>query len=97
MEIEKVCVRIPASRKKELLAIAEAWRRLDRDLSHPPGWDAIAIHQIARHRFGGLKQMFEHHGWDERGSDMMRHVQRRVKDTYGSVHAFVAQHGDEAP
>ena len=97
MKVEKVCVRIPASRKEELLAIAEEWRRLARNSSLGPGWDARAIHEIARNRFGSLKQMFEHHGWDERGSDMMRHVQRRVKDTYGSVHAFVKQHGDGAP
>ncbi|WP_375596608.1 hypothetical protein ABWI00_10025 [Algihabitans albus] len=90
-EVEKVCVRIPANRKAELLQIAKLWRGLDEQSDFPPGWDAQAIHQIARERFGGLEPMFKHHGWEERGSDMMRYVQRRVKETYGSVHAFVAQ------
>lgn len=84
MAIEKVCIRIPAERKDELLAIAKAWRETARG----PGWDAKIIHQIARERFGSLLGMFEHHGWSERGSDMMRFVQARVKETYGSVEAF---------
>ncbi|HEY0026785.1 MAG TPA: hypothetical protein VGC35_02850 [Allosphingosinicella sp.] len=36
--------------------------------------------------------MFEAHEWPERGADMMRKVQTRVKESYGSVAAFVAQH-----
>ena len=32
--------------------------------------------------------MFEHHGWPERGQDMMCKVQTRVSETYGSVRAF---------
>jgi len=39
--------------------------------------------------------MFEHHGWPERGSDMMRKVQTRVADTYGSVRAFEAHFAGE--
>jgi len=85
MSIEKVCVRIPAARKDELLAIAKAWRETT---PRGPGWDAKIIHQIARERFGGLMGMFEHHDWPERGSDMMRFVQAHVKETYGSVEAF---------
>lgn len=92
-QIEKVCVLIPADRKAELLQLAKEWRGMNEHSTHAPGWDAQAIHRIARERFGGLELMFQHHGWDERGSDMMRHVQRRVKDTYGSVQAFVAQNG----
>lgn len=56
--------------------------------TYTPGGDAKAIAEIARTRFGGYLQMFEHHGWPERGSDMMRKVQTRVKETYGSVKAF---------
>lgn len=84
MAIEKVCVRIPAARKDDLLEIAKAWRETARG----PGWDAKIIHQIAKDRFGGLLAMFEHHDWPERGSDMMRFVQSRVKETYGSVDVF---------
>lgn len=91
-QIEKVCVRIPANRKDELLQVAKEWRGMNERSPHAPGWDAQAIHRIAREYFGGLELMFQHHAWDERGSDMMRHVQRRVKGTYGSVHAFVARY-----
>jgi hypothetical protein len=91
MAIEKVCVRIPAARKDELLAIAKAWRETARG----PGWDAKIIHQIAKDRFGGLLAMFEHHDWPERGSDMMRFVQSRVKETYGSVDAFAEKFNQE--
>lgn len=55
---------------------------------YQPGGDAKVIAEIARSRFGGFLGMFEHHGWPERGSDMMRKVQTRVKETYGSVRAF---------
>ncbi len=89
MEILKVCVRIPADRKEELLEIASKWRAEE----HGPGWDAKVIHSVARDKFGGLQQMFEHHGWPERGSDMMRYVQRRVKETYGSIKSFAETHG----
>jgi hypothetical protein len=91
MIIEKVCVRIPAARKDELLAIAKAWRETARG----PGWDAKIIHQIAKDRFGGLLAMFEHHDWPERGSDMMRFVQSRVKETYGSVDVFAEKFSQE--
>jgi hypothetical protein len=57
-----------------------------------PGGDAKAIAAIAKARYGGFLPMFEHHGWPERGSDMMRKVQTRVKETYGSVAAFERKH-----
>lgn len=90
--IEKVCVRIPANRKDELLQLAKEWRGMNEHSAHAPGWDAQAIHRIAQDHFGGLELMFQHHGWDERGSDMMRHVQRRVKEAYGSVREFVTRY-----
>lgn len=61
---------------------------------HPPGWDAKAIAAIAAKKFGGFKEMFEAHGWEERGPEMMRKVQARVVETYGSVRAFVEKHGE---
>lgn len=91
-QIQKVCVRIPAHRKAELLELAKEWRGENEYSDHRPGWDAQAIHRIARERFGSLALMFQHHEWDERGSDMMRQVQRRVKETYGSVHSFVERY-----
>lgn len=57
-----------------------------------PGGDAKAISRIASARYGGFAAMFEEHGWAERGSDMMRGVQTRVKEHYGSVAAFVDHH-----
>ncbi len=91
MIIEKVCVRIPADRKEELLAIAKEWRAAERG----PGWDAKIIHLVAKEHFGSLQGMFEHHGWSERGSEMMRFVQGHVKETYGSVEAFAEKFDSE--
>ena len=62
-----------------------------------PGGDAKVIAEIARTRFGGFTEMFEHHRWPERGSDMMRKVQTRVAETYGSVRAFEAQFNKDRP
>lgn len=56
--------------------------------SYTPGGDAKVIAEVAHRRFGGFAGMFEHHGWPERGSDMMRKVQTRVVETYGSVRDF---------
>ena len=53
-----------------------------------PGWDAQAIHKIAKDKFGGLKEMFEYHGWPERGSEMMTSVSTHVVDRYQSVENF---------
>ncbi len=57
-----------------------------------PGWDAKAIAEIAKAKYGDYSALFEAHDWPERGSDMMRKVQTRVKETYGSVEAFVEHH-----
>lgn len=64
------------------------------DMQFEPGGDAKAISRIARERYGDFERMFEHHDWAERGSDMMRKVQTRVKESYGSVAAFVEAHED---
>ena len=55
---------------------------------YEPGGDAKVIAEIAKTRFGDFARMFEHHGWPERGQDMMPKVQTRVVETYGSVRAF---------
>ena len=60
--------------------------------SRRPGWDAAAIAEIAKAKYGDYVVLFEAHGWPERGPDMMRKVQTRVKETYGSVEAFVEHH-----
>ena len=57
-----------------------------------PGGDAKAISRIALERYGSFTAMFEEHGWEERGSNMMRKVQTRVKEQYGSIVAFVDHH-----
>ena len=60
------------------------------DHSYIPGGDAQVISEVAKRQFGDFTKMFEHHGWPERGSDMMRKVQTRVVETYGSVRGFEA-------
>jgi hypothetical protein len=59
---------------------------------NPPGWDARAIAEIARQKWGGFEEMFKAHGWPERGEEMMRKVQTRVKEEYCSVRAFEEKH-----
>lgn len=61
-------------------------------MAHEPGWDAKAIARIAKEKYGGTQQMFEAHGWSERGSKMMIAQQRLVKERYGSIEAFVQHH-----
>jgi hypothetical protein len=56
--------------------------------NYSPGGDAKAIAEIAKSHFGNFTAMFEHHGWPERGADMMPKVQTRVAETYGSIKAF---------
>lgn len=63
--------------------------------NNPLGWDAQAVAEIARRKWGDFEKMFEAHDRPERGSDMMRKVQTRVKETYGSVETFVEKHRDD--
>ncbi len=65
--------------------------------SFRPGGDAQAIARIAATYYGGFMGMFDAHKWPERGSDMMRKVQTRVKDHYGSIAAFVEAHEGSTP
>jgi len=59
---------------------------------HSPGWDVQEIARIAQEEFGGYTGLFDAHGWPERGPEMMQKVQRRVKETYGSVEAFAQEY-----
>lgn len=86
-KIVKVCVRIPADKREDLMMVASEWREA---AGRSQGWDAKAIHQIANESFGGLKGLFEHHRWQERGKDMMPSVQRHVVEDFGSVENFVS-------
>lgn len=42
-----------------------------REPTRRQGWDAQAIRDIAESHYGGFAQMFEAHGWPERGAQMM--------------------------
>ena len=87
--MEKICVRVPADRRDDLLAYAKLLR--EKAEGRHPGWDRQAVHRIADEHFGGTKGLFEAHGWPERGSDMPRQIMTRVKEAFGSVEAFVDQ------
>lgn len=66
--------------------------------NYTPGGDAKVIAQIAKNAYGSYTAMFEHHDWPERGSEMMRKVQTRVAEAYGSIKAFEDHHAkDLAP
>ena len=90
--MEKICVRVPANRRDDLLAYAKTLRDEGGEAqSRHQGWDRQAVHRIADEHFGGTRGLFEAHDWPERGSDMPRQIMARVKDTYGSIEAFVGK------
>jgi len=60
------------------------------DRPYTPGGDAKVISDMAQRVFGDFSAMFAYHEWPESGEDMMRKVQTRVVETYGSVRAFEA-------
>lgn len=60
-----------------------------------PGWDAKAIHHIAKREYGGLHQMFVAHNWPERKDKMMGAVQKHVADRYGTIEAFLEIHSPD--
>ena len=92
-QIVQVCVSVPIEKIEDLLNFATKLRSENKvSDAKAPGWDAKAIHEIAQKKYGGLRELFEHHGWPERGSEMMRQVQSRIKNEYGSVEKFVAKH-----
>ncbi len=59
---------------------------------YSPGGDTQAISRIANEYYGSLRNMFEVHGWPERGNQMMPAQQSHVAETYGSIHAFEELH-----
>lgn len=60
--------------------------------TYKPGGDAQAIQRIASAYYGSYTNMFERHGWPERGDKIMSSVQSHVVETYGSVRAFEEEH-----
>ena len=46
--------------------------------NYKPGGDAQAIARIAKEYYGSYRNMFEIHGWPERGNQMMIAQQSRV-------------------
>jgi hypothetical protein len=56
------------------------------------GGDAQAIKRVANSYYGSYKNMFEEHGWPERGEKMMLAGQSRVVEDYGSVLKFEEAH-----
>jgi hypothetical protein len=64
---------------------------------YAPGGDAKIIAEIAKRKLDNFTAMFEHHGWPERGADMMRKVETRVLESYDSVRAFEERHRAELP
>lgn len=56
--------------------------------TYTPGGDAKVIAEIAKQTYGSYAAMFEHHGWPKHGPDVMRKVQTRAAETYGSIKDF---------
>ncbi|MGG7536159.1 hypothetical protein [Rhizobium sp. 12,4] len=57
-----------------------------------PGGDAQAIARVASNYYGSYRNMFEVHGWPERGNQMMIAQQSHVVRDYGSVRVFEELH-----
>jgi len=54
-----------------------------------PGWDAKTVSAVVAQHYGGrLAELFEAHGWPERGAAMMPAQGRRIVECYGSIAAF---------
>ena len=52
----------------------------------------MMIREIVHDRYGGYTQLFQAHGWPERGSDMRGAVEPRIAETYGTDQAFERWH-----
>jgi hypothetical protein len=57
-----------------------------------PGWDAQAISEVVGAHYGQMIDLFEAHGWPERGAAMMPARGKRIAAAYGGIEAFVAAH-----
>lgn len=55
---------------------------------YTPGGDAQAIKRVADNYFGSFKNMFEVHGWPERGADMMTSAPRHIIEKFGTIRNF---------
>ncbi len=90
-ETIKVCVRIPRSKKAELLAFAADLRACTPG-NKAPGWDSKAIHGISKDKYGGLEELFKFQDWPEKGNEMMPKFHSHVKEHFGSIENFVEVH-----
>lgn len=65
------------------------------DQSRHPGWDAQAVSDIVARYYGGhLSELFEVHGWPERGAAMLPAQGKRIASIYGNIQAFVDAHAN---
>lgn len=63
-----------------------------REPNYAQGGDAQAISRVAEANYDSYANMFELHGWPERGNKIMPAVQSRVVNAYGSIRAFERAH-----
>ena len=91
--MEKVCVRVPKTRREDLLKFAEKLRTEEsaKEPYRGPGWDAQAISAVVKQYFGSDKKMFEHFGWPEAGSSLMPMRGKNIKKKFGSTEAFLKE------
>lgn len=65
---------------------------MKKKVKYPQGGDAKAITVTANAYYGGYKNMFEVHGWPERGDKLMTSAPARIVEAYGSIEEFEALH-----
>ncbi|WDA41727.1 hypothetical protein [Erythrobacter sp. BLCC-B19] len=57
-----------------------------------PGWDKRAVNRIAKEQYGGLRAMFDAHGWSTDGRVISQIAPTKVVGTYRSIEAFELAH-----
>lgn len=57
-----------------------------------PGWDKRVVNRIAKEQYGGLRAMFDAHGWSTDGRVISQIAPTRVVGTYRSIGAFELAH-----
>lgn len=62
------------------------------DASRKLGWDKKAVNRLAKEHYGSLQAMLEAHGWVKGEKTFGQIAPTLVKNSYGSVDAFVRAH-----
>ena len=65
-------------------------------MAYSQGGDAQAITKIAKQIYGSYRQMFDAHGWDVPGKELMTSASNLIMQKYGSIKSFERIHLGDA-